>query len=270
MTNGSVGGLNIGDLFCFASAVFFSLWMIYLGEFLRDSGNAAQLTLAQFFLTGAICLAAGMAFEDLSLDGLQRAAPELLLLGVFSTGVAYLLQSIAQKNTSAGEAAIITSGEAVFGAIGAFLLIGERFTFLGAAGAALVLSGILILQLPLRAARSQRRRYTFGREASGFRPDAFPAISNVPDFQTLPETITAFPATTLTKRRKSRMKNYSEFKGYLTRIEYDRDSGSFVARKVGENGPLAETEASQISDAKAVEMPKVRDVPLRQKRHVQA
>jgi hypothetical protein len=158
----------------------------------------------------------------------------------------------------------------VFGAIGAFLLIGERFTFLGAAGAAFVLSGILILQLPHRSARSQRRKFTFGREASGFRPNVIPFISNEQGFQPPLKSIASVPAATMTKKRKSRMKNYSEFKGYLTRIEYDWDSGTFVARKVGENGPASETEASRISDDKAVEVPQVRYAPLRQKRRVQA
>jgi drug/metabolite transporter (DMT)-like permease len=159
MTNGSIDGFNIGDLYCLASAVFFSLWMIYLGEFVKRYGNAAQLTLAQFFLSGAICLAAGTAFETITLNNLRNALPELVLLGTLSTGAAYLLQSIAQKNTSAGEAAVITSGEAVFGAIGAFLLIGERLTFSGGTGAALVFCGILILQLPPRAMADRWGKY---------------------------------------------------------------------------------------------------------------
>ena len=165
MTKGAIGGFNFGDLYCLASAVFFSLWMIYLGEFVKRFGNAAQLTLVQFFLSGTICLAIGTAFETITLNNLRNAFPELLLLGTLSTGAAYLLQSIAQKNTSAGEAAVITSGEAVFGAIGAFLLIGERLTLSGGTGATLVLCGILILQLPSRAMVDRWRKYIIQRRA---------------------------------------------------------------------------------------------------------
>jgi drug/metabolite transporter (DMT)-like permease len=173
MTNGSIGGFNIGDLYCLASAVFFSLWMIYLGEFVKRYGNAAQLTLAQFFLSGTICLVIGTAFEAITLNSLRNALPELMLLGTLSTGAAYLLQSIAQKNTSAGEAAVITSGEAVFGAIGAFLLIGERLTLSGGTGAALVLCGILILQLPPRAMVDRWEKYIIRRRTQNSKDHEF-------------------------------------------------------------------------------------------------
>lgn len=270
MTNGSVGGLNIGDLFCFASAVFFSLWMIYLGEFVKKCGNAVQLTLAQFFLTGVICLAAGMAFEAISLDGLRKAAPKLLLLGILSTGVAYLLQSIAQKYTTAGEAAVITSGEAVFGAIGAFLLIGERLTPSGGIGATLVLSGIVILQLPPQATQNHWRRHIIGRGAPSFRPGDSPAKSTGPEVQPPPEPIAAFPANTITKGRNRRTRNYTEFKGYRSRIEFDRESDSFVARRASENSQATAKEPPQVPDSETEDMSETRCVPIRQKRRIQA
>ena len=51
-------------------------------------------------------------------DRLIAALPELLVLGVLSTGVAYALQAVAQQFTSASEAAVLTSAESVFGALG--------------------------------------------------------------------------------------------------------------------------------------------------------
>ncbi len=151
MSGGSVKGFNIGDLFCLASAIFFSLWMIFLGEFVSKYGNAILLTLIQFFVSGFICLGISLVFEHFDLHSLRAALPELLILGILSTGAAYLLQSIAQKYTSASEAAIITSGEAFFGAVGAFVLLGETPSALGGVGAALIFSGILIVQIPSRA-----------------------------------------------------------------------------------------------------------------------
>ncbi|MEP7173209.1 MAG: DMT family transporter [Aestuariivirga sp.] len=148
LSGGSLGGINLGDVLCFISAIFFSLWMIYLGEFVTRNGNAVQLTLAQFSLAGFICISLSFLLETISFDSIEAALPELLTLGVFSTGVAFLLQSFAQKYTSAGEAAVITSGEAVFGAVGAAIYLGERLGVLAGAGAALVLVGVLILQIP--------------------------------------------------------------------------------------------------------------------------
>jgi drug/metabolite transporter (DMT)-like permease len=148
MSGGSFKGFNMGDLFCLLSALFFSLWMVFLGEFVTRFGNAVLLTLFQFLISGSICLAISYAFETFDLRGLMAALPELLILGVLSTGVAYLLQSIAQKHTSASEAAIITSGEAFFGALGAFFLLGEMPSAWGSLGALLIFGGILLVQVP--------------------------------------------------------------------------------------------------------------------------
>ena len=55
-------------------------------------------------------------YSMIDADRLIAALPELLVLGVLSTGVAYALQAVAQQFTSASEAAVLASAESVFGA----------------------------------------------------------------------------------------------------------------------------------------------------------
>jgi drug/metabolite transporter (DMT)-like permease len=150
MSGGALKGFNIGDVFCAASAICYSFWMVFLGAFVSQYGNAARLTLAQFAVSGLICVMLGLCFETMSLARLHAALPELLMLGVLSTGAAYLLQSIAQQHTSASEAAIITSGEAIFGAAAAFFMLGETLTTQSGFGAAMMSAGILMIQVPTR------------------------------------------------------------------------------------------------------------------------
>jgi drug/metabolite transporter (DMT)-like permease len=138
--------LNPGDALAIAAAFFYSLWMIYLGQFVTRHGHAGLITLAQFALTGLACLAIGLNFEPVSIAGLRAAVPELLMLGVVSTGMGYLLQAIAQGYTSASEAAVIVSGEAIFGALCAFILLGETLNNYGLIGAALIIGGIVTMQ----------------------------------------------------------------------------------------------------------------------------
>lgn len=138
--------LNPGDALAIAAAFFYSLWMIYLGQFVTRHGHAGLITLAQFVLTGLACLAIGLNFEPVSIAGLRAAVPELLMLGVVSTGMGYLLQAIAQGYTSASEAAVIVSGEAIFGALCAFILLGETLNNYGLIGAALIIGGIVTMQ----------------------------------------------------------------------------------------------------------------------------
>jgi drug/metabolite transporter (DMT)-like permease len=148
MAGGSLQGLRVGDLFCLAAAVCYGLWMIFLTEFARHSGDAEKMTLLQFSLTTVICLPVAFCFEKISMQAIISALPELLLLGVFSTAAAFYLQIIAQKYTSASEAAVIGSGEAVVGAIAAYFVLGEVMTALSTLGASLVFAGIIIVQCP--------------------------------------------------------------------------------------------------------------------------
>jgi drug/metabolite transporter (DMT)-like permease len=146
MSGGMHFQFGLGDTLAIAAAVCFSFWMIFLGQFVNRFGQAGLISLAQFTITGCVCLCIGLIIEPLSMTGLQSALPELLMLGLVSTGAGYLLQAIAQAHTSASEAAVIVSGEAIFGAIFAFMLLGEMLDARGLFGALLIVSGICLIQ----------------------------------------------------------------------------------------------------------------------------
>jgi drug/metabolite transporter (DMT)-like permease len=128
------------------SAALYSVWFVILGEVVVRIGRPIMVTMVQFALTGAACLAVGSLVEPTNLGRLVAAFPELLMLGVLSTGVAYALQAVAQQFTSASEAAILTSAESVFGALGGILLLAERPSPAAALGAVLILLAILAIQ----------------------------------------------------------------------------------------------------------------------------
>lgn len=140
--------LGWGDALCFLSAGFYAVWAVYLGKFVQSSGSPGVVTVLQFLAAAGVCLFAGLVFEPIELNGLREAAPELFVLGVLSTGLGYLLQAIAQQYTAASTAAIIVSGEAVFGALGGFLLLGETLPLSACIGIALLGAAIVIVQLP--------------------------------------------------------------------------------------------------------------------------
>lgn len=158
MSGGSVASISAGDMVALGSAFFYSIWMIAIGEFVTRHGRETALTMVQFAVTGAASLAIGLATEPISAQALMNAAPELFLTGVVSTGFAYLLMAMAQKYTSASEAAVIASGEAVFGAIAAYLILGEMLNDAGMTGAMMITGGILMLQVPRQLFASAQTR----------------------------------------------------------------------------------------------------------------
>ena len=150
MSGGSPSAFGSGDTFCLLSAFSYSIWMICLSELVKKHGNALLISFLQFLMTGIICTILGLVVEPISSSGLIAAAPQLVWLGVFSTGLGYLLQAWAQSGTTASETSIILSSEAIFGGLGGFLIIGETLSSTAIAGAAFILIGVIIMELPFQ------------------------------------------------------------------------------------------------------------------------
>ena len=79
---------------------------------------------------------------------------QILYAGLFSTAVAYTLQAIAQQHVPPSNAAIVLSSESLFAALAGALLLNERLSPLGYAGAALIFLAIILVEaLPALSAR---------------------------------------------------------------------------------------------------------------------
>lgn len=157
MSGGTLSALNSGDLFCLLAALVYTFWAICLSEFMRKFGNAYLISLAQFLIIGFVCSALGLWLEPISFVALKLAMPDLMLIGIFSTGVGFVLQAVAQAKTSLCVAAIILSLEAVFGAIAGVFLLGEAFTSTSLSGAVLIFAGVVLAQLTSEGAPSPAR-----------------------------------------------------------------------------------------------------------------
>ena len=127
------------------SAAVYAVWMVELGRHMQAHGDAWLAAFAQFLLAAAMMLPLGVAEGSLSVGAILAAAPELAVLGMFSTAVAFGLQIVAQRHTSASHAAVIVSAESVFGAMGGALFLGEQLPATTTMGAAIVLTAILLL-----------------------------------------------------------------------------------------------------------------------------
>jgi len=71
----------------------------------------------------------------------------ILYGGVLSVGVAYTLQVVAQREAHPAHASILMSLEAVFAALGGWMVLGETLSLRGGVGCAFMLTGMLLSQL---------------------------------------------------------------------------------------------------------------------------
>ena len=147
LAGGLRGAVTLGDGAALLSAVCYAGWMVALGRHLAVHGRAIETAAAQFFAAGVLALPLGAVFGRLSLAALWHAAPELAILGIFSTAAAFGMQTLAQRYTPASHAAVIVSAESVFGAAGAALLLDERVSLIGALGGLIMLAAIGYLAL---------------------------------------------------------------------------------------------------------------------------
>lgn len=140
----SLSQVNRGDLLCVIAAAAFAGWMVALGQHAVRYGRTYCTALIQFVVGAVMLLPLAGLLEDPTLAGVRGAWRELLFLGLFSTGVAIVLQTHAQQYVSASRAAVLSSAESLFGAAGGYIIMGDRLAMTGIGGAALILSGILI------------------------------------------------------------------------------------------------------------------------------
>ncbi len=135
-----------GDFLELLGAFCWAVHMLIIG-WLSPRASARKLAFAQFAACSILSLMVAALFETVSFPAILGAALPLLYGGALSVGIAYTLQVVGQKHAHPAHAAILLSLEALFAAVGGWLLLGERFTPRGLFGCGLMLSGMLLSQL---------------------------------------------------------------------------------------------------------------------------
>ncbi len=156
LSGGTLAALTLGDMLTIVCAVLWSVQMICVGVFAGRSGRPIALSLVQFAVCGVLGCAVGLLFEPVSLAAIKGALPEILYAGFFSSGIAFIFQNVAQRYTTAPQAAIFLSSEALFAALFGVLLLGETITPAGYAGCAIIFAAMLAVELVPELLRSRR------------------------------------------------------------------------------------------------------------------
>ena len=138
--------MGIGDLMTLACAVCFALQIFLTGEFVGKIRptvlNFLQMTTA-FVLSGVGLIVTGSFRFKPSMESLLA----VLYLGIVSTTITYLLQTVSQKYVDETKSAIILSMEAVFGTIFSVILLHETVTVRMITGSVLILAAVLVSEV---------------------------------------------------------------------------------------------------------------------------
>lgn len=136
-----------GDLLILGSALLFAFHILIIDHF-SPLVNSVALSCVQFY-TGAVFSGVLMLiYEHPSINAIMQCLVPILYIGIFSTGVAYTLQVIMQKNTNPTVASLLLSFESVFSVIGGWLILGQTLTGRELCGCALMFAAVILSQLP--------------------------------------------------------------------------------------------------------------------------
>ncbi len=149
------GSITVGDILLIMCAFMFAVQIMIVDHFVKTV-DGVRLSLIQFGVTAVISAIGMFIFETPDPVAIGQAWFSIFYAGVLSSGIAFTLQIVAQKNLNPTFASLIMSLESVFAALaGAFF--GERLSPNEIFGCALVFLAIIIAQLPVEKLVKKKR-----------------------------------------------------------------------------------------------------------------
>ncbi len=154
-----------GDLLCILCAFGYAIFILILEVVAKDERiNLFQIAVFQMLATGIFNLVSALIFEKPVLISDNSTLLAVGFLTVVCTGVAFLVQTIAQKYTEANRVGIIFTLEPVFAAIAAFWLAGERLTPRGYVGMLILTLALFLLETDFKFLINKKKRHHVPKE----------------------------------------------------------------------------------------------------------
>src|SRR6266545_940325 len=145
MLSGIKAGSVLGDALVLAGALAYALQIVLMERYAPDYDPIA-FTLAEMAAAFAGFTAIAVALGDLSVPRGWTVWGALLVTGVFASALAFLVQTWAQRRTSATRTALAFTMEPVFTALFGYTLADDRLGALGWGGCAVIMTGILLTE----------------------------------------------------------------------------------------------------------------------------
>lgn len=139
--------LEISDLMVLMCAIIFAGHIIAV-DILSVKCDGVRMSLIQFVVAFILNGILALIFDrGVALTDIIEVMPPLLYLGICSSGIAYTLQIIGQKEADPTVSSVILSLESVFGVIGAAIFLGEQMSTREYIGSAIVFIAVILAQI---------------------------------------------------------------------------------------------------------------------------
>ncbi len=139
--------VEMSDLLVLACAFVFALHIMCVDHFVQKV-DGVQLSCVQFLTAGVVSAILSAIFENQDFAGVWHCILPILYVGVFSSGVAYTLQILAQKDSDPTVVSILLSLESVFSVLAGAVILGDKLSGREYIGCLLMFVAVVLAQLP--------------------------------------------------------------------------------------------------------------------------
>lgn len=140
----------LGDIICLLVPTFYAVDLMLTEKAVAEPEvDPIALGVCELIVVGVVMLALSLVLETPTLPATPGVWASALFLGIFCSGICFIIQSVEQQFTTASHAGLIFTLEPVFSAVFAFFLLGERLGVKGYIGASLMLLSLVLMELDL-------------------------------------------------------------------------------------------------------------------------
>ena len=139
--------VTVGDVYMLLCAFCFTGHILVIDHY-TNKVNGIELSCAQFFVVALISGVGMVLTETVTWPDLVACAIPILYVGILSSGVAYTLQILAQKDSNPTVVSLLMSLESVFATLAGMIILNETMSGREVLGCLLMLVAVVLAQLP--------------------------------------------------------------------------------------------------------------------------
>ena len=135
-----------GDFLVLMCAVCFAVHILVI-DYFTGFCDGVKLSCLQFLFAGTISAVCMFIFETVDFAAMLSCILPLLYVGVFSCGVGYTLQILAQKDSNPTVVTILLSLESVFAVIAGAIILHQQMTTREYIGCVIMFAAVILAQI---------------------------------------------------------------------------------------------------------------------------
>ena len=143
-----------GDLLILVCAVCFAVHILVIDHFTAFC-DGVKLSCIQFLFAGIISAICMFIFETVDFAAIWSCIMPLLYVGIFSCGVGYTLQILAQKDSNPTVVTILLSLESVFAVIAGAIILKQQMSVREYIGCAVMFAAVILAQIEFPSKKAE-------------------------------------------------------------------------------------------------------------------